>query len=143
MNTRDWRTIVLSPRKGEGSKESWGRIPQASWDVLAHTVEHVFKQETVYLFIEALYLAIYNQAKYPKPPKGVLPKHLGISKSYLAQCLKYVLRFSKAFVTHWVAPRPIAEMEKIAEKYYANLGIEAPADRCWRWKAFQGDQASE
>jgi len=76
MNTTNFRHLVRTPKKAEESGKSWGKIPSIAWNQLQSGVEAVFCPQAIFLFTEAVYLSIFNQPKYPKPPKGVLPKHL-------------------------------------------------------------------
>ena len=121
MNQQDWHKTVLNPKNKKETAQSWGKVPNTTWNAFSKEIEHVFCPQAVFLFVESVYLAIYNEEKYPKPPKGVLPKHLcffllhwlitalsfdkyvgdlslQISKSYLSDCLKYILKWSKNFV---------------------------------------------
>jgi len=74
MNVTEFRHLVRTPKKAEESGKSWGRIPSTAWNQLHSDVAAVFCPQAIFLFTEAVYRTIFNEPKYPKPPKGVLPE---------------------------------------------------------------------
>lgn len=116
-------------------------------------VLRVLYPQTVVLVLEAIYMKILEPEKYPRPPKGILPKHLGlfvlhwlitgeafdyycsaaldvqISKSFIKPGIDYILARVGPFTTTWLAPRPLEQLQPLVREFYNNLGLDAPGDK--------------
>lgn len=149
MDAQDFRNLALSPRALGSSNRGWFEIPEETWEAMKSGVQTHFSMEAMYLWMEAIYLAIAQEEKFHRPPKGVVIKHLcvwvlhlissgnafavysfegelplGFSKSFFRKGLDYILQRSTVFVQTHLQPRPVDEMAILAKEFYSSLGMK-------------------
>jgi len=128
---------ALEPKYRTLSLASWALIPEATWAQLQRNVLAKVSPDLIACFIAAVYDDLADQAKWIRPPHGLLPKHLcwmflrwlvrakgfgvyghesrlscGLAKSYVRKALDYVLQRTKSFTHDVLKLRPPEEITK-------------------------------